>query len=104
MGCRVRGWSKPACGFLHSFPWKVRHDYRRVLLEEVVTVEAKHYPNDPKPRAQPVGEVIASTAKFALAVVIILNLLCLPLYSDPNVRAALQPCALLPAERISRQP
>ncbi len=50
------------------------------FLEEVVTaVEAKHYPNEPQPRAQPVGEVIASTAKFALAVVI-LNLLCLPLY------------------------
>ena len=50
------------------------------FLEEVVTaVEAKYYPNEPQPRAQPVGEVIASTAKFALAVVI-LNLLCLPLY------------------------
>ena len=50
------------------------------FLEEVVTaVEAKYYPNEPQPRAQPVGEVIASTVKFALAVVI-LNLLCLPLY------------------------
>ena len=50
------------------------------FLEEVVTaVEAKYYPNEPQPRAQPVGEVIASTAKFALAVVI-LNLLCLPFY------------------------
>lgn len=50
------------------------------FLEEVVAaVEAKHYPNEPKARAQPVGEVVASTAKFALAVVG-LNLLCLPLY------------------------
>ena len=50
------------------------------FLEEVVTaVEAKYYPNEPQPRAQPVGEVIASTVKFALAVVI-LNLMCLPLY------------------------
>jgi len=50
------------------------------FLEEVVTaVEAKHYPCEPQAREQPVGEVIASTSKFALAVVI-LNLLCLPLY------------------------
>ena len=50
------------------------------FLERVVAaVEAKHYPNEPKARAQPVAEVIASTAKFALAVVGF-NLLCLPLY------------------------
>ena len=50
------------------------------FLEGVVAaVEAKHYPNEPQTRAQPVGEVIASTAKFALALVS-LNLLCLPLY------------------------
>ena len=50
------------------------------FLEGVVAaVEAKHYPNEPKARAQPVAEVFASTAKFALAVVGF-NLLCLPLY------------------------
>ena len=50
------------------------------FLERVVAaVEAKHYPNEPKARAQPIAEVIASTVKFALAVVSF-NLLCLPLY------------------------
>jgi len=50
------------------------------FLEDVaVAVEAKHYPNEPPARAQPVSEVVASTAKFALAVVG-LNLVCLPLY------------------------
>ena len=50
------------------------------FLEDVVAaVEAKHYPNDPPARPQPVSEVLASTGKFALMVVG-LNLLCLPLY------------------------
>jgi len=50
------------------------------FLEDVVaTVEAKHYPNEPPARPQPVSEVVASTARFAL-MVIGLNLLCLPFY------------------------
>lgn len=50
------------------------------FLEDVVAaVEAKHYPDEPPARPQPVSEVMASTAKFALMVVG-LNLLCLPLY------------------------
>ena len=51
-----------------------------LFFEEVVTaVEKRHYPNEPPARAQPVSQVLASTAKFAL-VVVSLNLLCLPLY------------------------
>ncbi|MEE2689632.1 MAG: EI24 domain-containing protein [Pseudomonadota bacterium] len=49
------------------------------LEDVVIAVEAKHYPNKPPARAQPVSEVVASTAKFALAVVG-LNLVCLPIY------------------------
>lgn len=50
------------------------------FLEDVVAaVEAKHYPNEPPAQPQPVSEVVASTARFAL-MVIGLNLLCLPLY------------------------
>lgn len=50
------------------------------FLEDVVAaVEKKHFPTEPPARPQPVSEVVASTARFAL-MVIGLNLLCLPLY------------------------
>ena len=50
------------------------------FLEEVVSaVEARHYPNQPAPRPQPVSEVLGVTVKFALLVVA-LNVLFLPLY------------------------
>lgn len=50
------------------------------FLEEVVqAVEAKHYPNEPTPRPQPLGEVLAITTKFALLVVG-LNIVFMPLY------------------------
>lgn len=50
------------------------------FLEEVVqAVEAKHYPNEPAPRPQPLGEVLAITTKFALLVAG-LNILFLPIY------------------------
>ncbi len=50
------------------------------FLEDVVSaVEARHYPNEPPARPQPILEVLATTAKFALTVVA-LNVLFLPLY------------------------
>ena len=50
------------------------------FLEDVVAaVEKRHYRDAPPARAQPVSQVVASTARFAL-VVVGLNLLCLPLY------------------------
>jgi CysZ protein len=50
------------------------------FLEDVVAaVEARHYPNEPPARPQPVSEVVVSTARFAL-MVIGLNLLFLPIY------------------------
>jgi len=50
------------------------------FLEEVVqAVEARHYPGEPEPRPQPLGEVLAITTKFALLVAG-LNILFLPIY------------------------
>ena len=50
------------------------------FLEDVVrAVEARHYPNEPAPRPQPLGEVLATTLKFALMVAA-LNIAFLPLY------------------------
>jgi len=50
------------------------------FLEEVVqAIEAQHYPNEPAPRPQPLGEVLGITAKFAL-LVSGLNILFLPIY------------------------
>jgi len=49
------------------------------LEDVVVAVEARYYPNELPARPQPVSEVVASTARFAL-MVIGLNLLCLPFY------------------------
>lgn len=50
------------------------------FLEEVVSaVEARHYPNEPAPRPQPLSEVLAITTKFTL-IVVGLNLLFLPIY------------------------
>ncbi len=50
------------------------------LLEEVAAaVEARHYPQAGDPRRQPMMEVLGSTLKFAV-IVILLNLLILPVY------------------------
>lgn len=50
------------------------------FLEEVVqAVEDRHYPNEPGPRPQPIGEVLALTVKFAL-IVAALNFVFLPIY------------------------
>ena len=50
------------------------------FLEEVVdAVEVRHYPGEPAPRPQPLSEVLATTAKFALMVAA-LNLAFLPIY------------------------
>lgn len=50
------------------------------FLEEVVqAVEAKHYPNEPTPRPQGIGEILATTLQFALLVIGV-NLLALPFY------------------------
>jgi len=45
----------------------------------VSAVEARHYPNEPAARPQPISEVLATTVKFAL-MVIALNVLFLPVY------------------------
>jgi len=50
------------------------------FLDEVVSaVEARHYPNQPPARPQPMSEVLGTTVKFALLVVA-LNVLFLPVY------------------------
>ena len=52
-----------------------------IFLEEIVSaVEAKHYPNRPPPRQQPMGEVVGQSLKF-LAVVVGVNILALPIYA-----------------------
>jgi uncharacterized protein involved in cysteine biosynthesis len=52
-----------------------------IFLEDVVAaVEARHYPNLPEPRPQPLAEVMWITVKFALIVVAV-NILALPLYA-----------------------
>ncbi|MBI4968735.1 MAG: EI24 domain-containing protein [Rhodospirillales bacterium] len=54
-------------------------------LEQVVaTVENRHYPNLPRPRAQPVVESVATALRFA-AVAVGLNILFLPLYLIPVI-------------------
>lgn len=54
-------------------------------LEQVVaTVENRHYPNLPAPRAQPVVESVATALRFA-AVAVGLNILFLPLYLIPVI-------------------
>lgn len=51
-----------------------------LLLEKVVdAVEARHYPELGEPRRQGIGEILGSTVKFALTL-ILLNLLSLPLH------------------------
>lgn len=51
------------------------------FLERVVlAVEARHYPELPRPRAASLSETVLSTVKFALIVVLV-NLLALPLYA-----------------------
>lgn len=49
-------------------------------------VEARHYPQLPPPRDQPLGEQVAMALRF-LAVVVVLNLAALPLYLVPVVNA-----------------
>ncbi|HAA92850.1 MAG TPA: hypothetical protein DCS82_03925 [Rhodospirillaceae bacterium] len=51
-----------------------------IFLEDVVkAVEAKHYPNLPAGRDQPIREIVISTVKFA-CLVLLVNVLALPLY------------------------
>ncbi|MEE9139925.1 MAG: EI24 domain-containing protein [Alphaproteobacteria bacterium] len=52
-----------------------------LFLEEIAgSVEARHYPELPPPRAQPLLEVAWVTVRFA-AVTVLLNLLALPVYA-----------------------
>lgn len=50
------------------------------LERVVVAVEARHYPQLPRPRAPSLSETVLSTVKFAL-VVMLVNLLALPFYA-----------------------
>jgi uncharacterized protein involved in cysteine biosynthesis len=50
------------------------------LLEYVSrAVEARHYPDLPKPRDQPISEILIYTLKFT-ALIVLVNILVLPLY------------------------
>ncbi|SDG74655.1 EI24 domain-containing protein [Roseospirillum parvum] len=50
------------------------------LLEDVAqAVEDRHYPEQPKARAQPLAEVLLSTVRF-VGVMVFLNLIALPVY------------------------
>lgn len=54
-----------------------------LFLEQIITaVEAKHYPDLPAPRAQPIMETIISTVKFALSAILI-NIIMLPFLLIP---------------------
>ena len=54
-----------------------------LLLEQIArAVEARHYPDLPEPRHQPLREAIWSAVKLAL-ITVVLNLLVLPIYLIP---------------------
>lgn len=58
------------------------------LLEDVAAaVEAKHYPDLPAVRQQPMWDSVAAALRFA-AVAVVLNLLALPLYFIPVLNLA----------------
>jgi uncharacterized protein involved in cysteine biosynthesis len=50
----------------------------------IAAVEARHYPDLPPPRPQPLGEQVANALRF-VAVVVGLNLAVLPIYLIPGV-------------------
>ena len=55
------------------------------FLDDVAeAVEARHYPDLPPPREQPLGEVVLIGVRFA-AIVAALNILVLPLYLIPGI-------------------
>lgn len=52
------------------------------LERVIVAVEARHYPNLPPARAQPVADVLVSTLQF-FGFMVVLNLIALPFYFIP---------------------
>ncbi|MEO5373234.1 MAG: EI24 domain-containing protein [Alphaproteobacteria bacterium] len=59
------------------------------FLEEIAAaVEARHYPDLPAPRVQPLGEALRGALRFAL-VAMALNLVMLPAYLIPGVNLLL---------------
>jgi uncharacterized protein involved in cysteine biosynthesis len=61
------------------FPAAVSVTVGLFLEDAAAAVEARHYPDLPPARAQPVGEAVLAGARFAGAA-LLLNLLVLPLY------------------------
>ncbi len=65
------------------FPGVVSLTLGLFLEDAAAAVEARHYPDLPPARAQPVLEVVAVTLRFAAAA-LVLNALALPLYLVPG--------------------
>lgn len=78
------GWvAAPAVAFL-LFPGAMLVVISFMLEDIAGAVEARHYPDLPAPRNQPVREAVLTSIRFAV-VTITLNLVCLPLYFIPMV-------------------
>ncbi len=78
------GWVAALIAAIVMFPGAVLVIISFMLEEVAHAVEARHYPDLPPPRAQPVSETVMIGLKFA-AFAVLLNLLVLPLYFVPVV-------------------
>lgn len=80
----VLGWAAALIAAIVLFPGAVLIIISFMLEEVAQAVEARHYPDLPPPRAQPVSETVMTGLKFA-AFAVLLNLAVLPLYFVPVV-------------------
>ena len=76
------GWVVALIAAIVLFPGAVLIIISFMLEEVAQAVEARHYPDLPPPRAQPVSETVFIGLKFA-GIAVALNLLVLPLYFVP---------------------
>jgi len=80
----VLGWVAALVAAIVLFPGAVLVIISFMLEEVARAVEARHYPELPPPRAQPVSEMVIVGLKFAV-IAVVLNLVVLPLYFVPVV-------------------
>jgi uncharacterized protein involved in cysteine biosynthesis len=80
----VIGWlAAPAVAFL-LFPGAMLVVISFMLDDIARAVEARHYPDLPEPRSQPLREAVLASIRFALLTITV-NLIFLPLYFIPVV-------------------
>lgn len=80
----VLGWVAALIAAILLFPGAVLVIISFMLEDVARAVEARHYPNLPPPRAQPVAEMVFVGLKFA-GIAVLLNVLVLPLYFVPGL-------------------